>query len=892
MKAARLGTHGLLAMAAAAAAQAPPGRGDDDILLFQLRLGQVSLNEAFQAFPVPGGIIIPFGQLCRDLELGILVDPGQGLANGFLIEEARTFYLDARNATLKVGATTILLDRSQIEVRPDDIYLDTRLLAQVLPVDFQVGLRSSVLTLVARQPLPLQERWKREGGAGRLSQSPRLKTFNPIADPYRMFEFPAVDLTLGLGLHRGGGGGATTDGQASLVTSGDLLGLSTSLLATRQTPGGIGSFRLTMGRTDPHGGLLGPLGATTFALGAVFSRGLSLATLPRSGNGASISSFPLQGDNAYDRHSFTGTLAPGWQVELYQNQGLLGFQKARPDGRYEFLNIPLTFGWNDFMLVFFGPQGQRREEVVHFDVSQSQTPKGAFYYSAVGLQAQGPQGHQLQFNSAFGLTRQLSALFGTTQALLGGVEHTYTQAGLQGFLANMASSLTAASDNRGGSSLEAALRTRIGFLSLGAKETTLRGGFQSEIFPTVTSTVLQRTTLEGSATLPNVNHPLLTLDFSGSRDHLANGGSIDALHGRAATSVQGWYLANQLNRNVTRDPLLSAEPLTTGEVLVSRQIARVNLRGQAGYDLSAGRHLTSLTLMAEGSPRPMATLQGSIAHTVADRATAMTLATTHTAGGFTYGASLGYGNRAGLSANFTLRLGIGREPRQGHFTTRAQGATGYGAVSIHAFVDSNGNGVQDPGEKPLPGLGFLINGSSQQTLTDSEGVSFLQGLPQDVDAHLAVNTSTLEDPLMRPALTGVRITPRGGHVVRLEMPVVLLGELNGTTYRLLDGVRSVLPGLRVELRNAQGQVIRSQRAANDGFFTFTEVPSGTYRLEVPEAAAKALDAPVPAALTISIATEGTILDGLELVVAIPSGPGARPEPGLPAEGLPLAKRNK
>jgi hypothetical protein len=854
-----------------AAHQAPPSRTDEDLLLFQLRLGQVSLNESFPGFPLKAGVIIPLGELCRELELGIQVDPATGVADGFLIEESRKFHLDARKGTLTVGTTTRTLDRSLLEIRPDDIYLDTQLLAQCLSLTINLGLRSSVITIVPREPLPLQERWKREGGAGYLQQGPRPKTFAPMTDPYRLFEFPALDLTLGLTTSKPSPGSRPFTAQGSALAAGDLLGLTTNLFASAQNPGGLMDFHMAMGRNDPHAGLMGPLKATAFALGEVLNPGLSLATLPRSGTGAMVTNIPVQADNAFDRHSFKGDLAPGWQVELYQNQALLAFQASRPDGRYEFLNVPLTFGWNDFTLVFYGPQGQRREEVVHFDVSQSQTPTGAFYYQAVHLDTHGGLGPRSQFQTSYGLSRQFSAAFGATRILLDGVDHTYTQASLQGYWSALAGGLTAGTDSHGGAIAELALRSRLGFLSLAGKETVLKDGYQSEAFQPTYGPILRRTSLQASAALPSLRHTWGTLELGDDRDRLVSGGTADTYHGRLSTALGGCYASGFYTRTETHGLPFPGPVLSTGEVLLSKQILGLGLRGQASYNLTEGHKLESYSLTADLTRFPPTMVQAGLGHTVRDGANTFSLGASKTQGAYSLGANLGYSTKSGLSANVTFRLGLAREPRERHLFTHAQGTTAFGAVSVEAFLDANGNGRRDPGEKPLPNLAFTVNGVPQATLTDAQGVAFLQGLPQDTDAHIALNAATLDDPLMRPAIPGARVTPRGGHVVRMEVPVILFGEVNGTTYLLKDGKRTELPGLRLELRDEAGQVIKSLRTAYDGFYTFTDLQPGTYRLEVPGAATKALGAPALAPRIIRLAPEGTLLDGVDVVVAVPAG---------------------
>ena len=43
-------------------------RADEELLLFQLRLSQRSLSDSFPAFPLPGGVVVPLGEITRLLE--------------------------------------------------------------------------------------------------------------------------------------------------------------------------------------------------------------------------------------------------------------------------------------------------------------------------------------------------------------------------------------------------------------------------------------------------------------------------------------------------------------------------------------------------------------------------------------------------------------------------------------------------------------------------------------------------------------------------------------------------------------------------------------------------------------------------------------------------------
>ena len=139
-----------------------------------------------------------------------------------------------------------------------------------------------------------------------------------------------------------------------------------------------------------------------------------------------------------------------------------------------------------------------------------------------------------------------------------------------------------------------------------------------------------------------------------------------------------------------------------------------------------------------------------------------------------------------------------------------------------------------------------------------------------MDANVAAAPATLEDPLMHPVLPGVRITPRQGHVVQLDVPVIMQSEINGTAFQRRDGRRSFAPGLRLELQDGRGRVVKSLRTAYDGFFNFTELPPGDYQVVVPADAARRLGAPPPPPRSCKLLPEGTVIDCMEIQLEVPA----------------------
>ena len=498
-------------------------------------------------------------------------------------------------------------------------------------------------------------------------------------------------------------------------------------------------------------------------------------------------------------------------------------------------------------------------------MSESQTPPGAFQSRVVGADPR-QAGKRGQIEGRYGISKQFTAGFSLLELDLDGQRHTYTQANLQTFWKPMSVTLTAAQDQLGGSSAELGIRSRVGSTSLTLKHAELEGGFISEAFRPVYGPVKGRSSLETSTLLPSMARSLVTFDLGASQDRLVAGGSVDRLYNRISTSFHGYFLSNEVTRTEGRSTVAPFPATTTGDLLASKFFRTFSLRGQANYQMDGAHRLNSLSAFAESSLFEPFNLHVGLTRSIISGDTLVQLGAQKTQGTYALGMELSYSTRSRFSLDLTLRVGLAREPRSGRIHAQAQGIAAHGAISARTFLDANGNGVKDPGEKPLQGVGFMANGASQPRTSDAEGVAFLTNLSGDVDANLSVSSSTLEDPLMRAGNPGLRITPRPGHVVQVDVPLVLFGEVTGTVYFKRDGGSQELAGLLLELVDAQGKVVRRSRTAFDGFYTFSDLPPATYGLRVPDAdlGRRGLSAPKQRSLTVT--SEGAVIDGLDLIL--------------------------
>ncbi|MBL0313699.1 MAG: hypothetical protein IPP78_13520 [Holophagaceae bacterium] len=820
----------------------PPGprggfteRAEDELLLFEVRLQGRTLSESFPGFPTKDGVLVPLGELCRLLGLAITTDPLTGRAQGFFISEKRTFNLDAGSNTVSVSGTVSPFNRAQVELHADDIYVDTRILSKWLPLNLEVDKLNSRLVVVPREPLPVMLQMARARGNAFSGSRVDTHRYAVIEDPYQWLETPMVDETLRASSNPPDstpGSRRTAVVQSSTYASADFLKLSTNLYAYGDSQGER-NLVATAGRRSPDGTLLGPLHATEFEFGEVFDPGLATVSGATTGTGLFVTNFPLNSNLFGDKQTLRGNLPPGWQVEVFQNGALIGFQASRGDGLYEFREIPLVHGWNDFRMVFYGPEGQRREEVQHLDNSTPLVPAGGFRYRLQAEELHGGLGGRGFFLGQYGLTDKVSIFAaGSTVHLTHGEVHHYATGGLQGRWNSLSFQGTVTHANEGGDAEEISVGTRLGdSLSITLKHTELQNEFISDLFLPSFGLVRNRTELELTGVAPSLAHPWLTLGVGLRRDGLASGGNVLQLNPRIGGAFNGWFLMNQFSYQ--RSDLPGGTTSSSyGSLLVSRFFGAFALRSEAAYTVAPDRHLKSVSTYFDAYRFKPWAVQIGLTHDIDSNENRFATAASKSVGrvGLSFDGS--WSNRAGWSAGITVRMGLSREPRQGRWNSNALTVAPYGAISAQAFLDANSNGRRDQGEPSLPGAGAFVNGVVWPETSNADGVLYQHTIPVDMHAKVLLNPSTLPDPFMQAGGDGYTFVPRAGHITRFDLPVIQTADVNGTIY--LGGPEGMkpYPGISIELLDSTGRVVASARSAFDGYYELQNFPTGKYQLRI------------------------------------------------------------
>ena len=189
-----------------------------------------------------------------------------------------------------------------------------------------------------------------------LTDPAKAKKPKALSSPYELITLPQMDFRLrkvvGLGVNR------TNDvSTPSLEGYGDLLYMGAKYSVSTDYSGRPRAD-LTLGRSDPHNGLLGSLHASKVEFGDLVVPPISLIQTGNSGVGVSVTNAPMQiADNAWNR-DIEGDAPANSVVELYCEGQCQARMKANAKGHYKFKGIRCHEGANVFTLVTVDAQNQ------------------------------------------------------------------------------------------------------------------------------------------------------------------------------------------------------------------------------------------------------------------------------------------------------------------------------------------------------------------------------------------------------------------------------------------------------------------------------------------------------------------------------------------------------
>ena len=817
--------------------------GPEDELILRIQTAGGEMADTIVAYGTRSGVFIPFGAFARFMDLAISVGDGGKYASGWFIDENRTLTLDLNAKVLTVAGKDLPLGSGDASAYEGELYLRAERYPEIFPLTLDVDLREQSITVKTLERFPFEDRIARESARGRLEglqgrdEAPRW----PREDtPYRALTFPIgdaelralADSTLGKRL------------EADLRLAGDFAFMTAQTFVSGSSRDGITGARLQLGRRDPDADLLGPLKATEFQIGDVNTASLPLGLRGTGGRGAFIANTPLESASVFDKIDLRGELADGYEVELYRNNVLIDSTRSPVNGQYEFLQVPVDYGLNVFRFVFYGPQGQRREEVKRVSVGDGRLAKGQLVYAFGAVQkatnvfnVHGPLHSPVDDEGSwrgsallqYGVTSGLTATLGGAWFESGGRKNWMATAGARTGIAGIATRIDFGVQSGGGKAVQLGLGGSLLGATYTLEHAEYSGRFTDEVNAISLNPLKRSTEINLNSTMHfGIDADALFIPLSARLQRFEYLNGLNTLEAslRASARVGGFMVSNTFDYERTSGANQNPFSQLRGSFdLATLSGSRVQFRAGADYVVMPRIKLSTVKLDVDYALDRNTLLRGSVSHGFDPSQTQFGLSAVRRLGKFTLAFDGNYGvPRREYSAALRLGFSFGRNPLTGRFFFGETGLSSGGAVAIRAFQDVNGDAHYNAGDTLLPAVEFG-NGSNRME-TDTSGNAFLGNLGDSRPSSFKVNLETLPDIALAPKSEGIEIVPRPGRIHVTDYAVRTLGEIEGTAYFGGAATSRGVSGLSLLLLDKDGKETGKARTEADGFFLFEQVAAG------------------------------------------------------------------
>jgi hypothetical protein len=813
---------------------------EDDALLFDVRVGQWRVGDGVRGYQTDSGVCVDLADIIITFDLPVRLDKKSRRATGWLFEEARTFTLDREANIVQIVNNNSDLAATDVRDTPEGWCVDTDTLARWLNVEVKADLSNALLILKADRKLPFEMAEERKARAGKAKPAKEfeLSSLPQARDPYKMARLPSIDVVASVGMARDKRAGNRIDGRYEIYASGELLGASFDARLSSDDRGVPDSLRVRSYRTDPGGNLLGPLNATHFALGDVATNSTPLGIQTTAGRGAFITNRPLNRSANFDRTAFRGELPDGWDAELYRNDQLIGYTQSRGDGRYEFIDIPLLYGQNRFEVVLYGPQGQIRRDVKMVPVGlDSIPPRETYYWAAVqdagrdliNLSDIEPNDF-LGWRGGFGLERGIdpktSVAFSWFTSLLRGDRQHYLEGSVRRALGPTLVELASAANLAGGYALRGQVLAQVGETLVSGESAWLLGGYESERYDRdvrrFNSFSVDHSFRFGRSYLP-VRAEVRYIDRIDGGTRLEAGSRLSFNIKRINASAELEWVSERGPGGINPASRLDAS------LRLSGRVGGLRLRGEVELGLVGDSGFRESRIIAEWRAGERSDWKVDLGYSAVDSRGRIALGHTRRFRHFALTGQVEAASDGSIAAGLNLAFSLGPNPHGGGIRVASEKLASAGQAFALVYQDENADGIRQPDEPVQKEVELTAGTVGKGLPTDVQGRTVIEGLQPFEPVLIGIDASSLPDPFVQPATSGIVVTPRPGVPVTIELPLVSAGEISGTLQR--EGGK-ILSGVDIELLDKASRVVKTTRSEYDGFFLFEYVPYGTYKLRV------------------------------------------------------------
>lgn len=817
---------------------------ESDTLILEPVVQTYRSDDYVYAYTDNGKVFLPIFQLGRIL--GIKVKESNNVISGFFMSESRTYEIDFKTMTGKFDGRNIPFTRADVREIEGQVAFDVDFYEKLLPVEVKIDELEMQLVIESPEKLPstLREEAKKKRDKAGISQM-KLDSFSNYEFDNRWWSTPVVDLTYNKNWAKsdiGGDNERTNQSDSYGVNFGMLAaGLDTNLYLFGDNNNNDWSprARLTAGRTflqEPKNAL----NLTKFEMGDITGYNTGYFARGSSGRGIMASSFKdlvMSADKTID---INGPLQDGWEVELYLNNQLIGFRQGAQMGRYEFPNIPVSYGLNDFRLVFYGPYGEVKTEDRRYYSGTSPVKTGEFGYVANVYQ---PNRYLFEENESYTsdsdkVTADFVGYYGFSDNLTGIAGYTATPDAVDENLLRHFGMVGAQAIMKG-----ASFQYNMGY-DLENAETDHHFEVQGDVY---VGNILARYEYYGDIESPvayqyggylkdlfegrltgviaGINLPYY-LSYKKTQDHQNNENESVSVRlspnfkGRYNFTIEDLWESNSWYQNKSTNDVSIMLQTYYDRLTMSVNTAyrthpdeywkefgaRVYYRWNKNtYFNAMWRHDFRSKYLDNQDDLDTFSLSGSRLFPI---------------GGLSL--DMSYDTDKNFSVGMRYNISFGRKGDRNSIFADAQTKLSERGTIFAKAIDENGNA--------LSGISIFVNGLEAPVVTDEKGEAVLTDLQAYERVIVSVDPESVDDVSLTPLYEVQKRVLRPGAVLPLTIPFVHRGAFEGQLTQ--DAERPQLLGYKIEAVNVKDNTVYETYSDVEGFFILDGVAYGTYNVNV------------------------------------------------------------
>jgi hypothetical protein len=850
-------------------AQENPHSSEEELIL-SLEMNGYQLSDAFLVYEIDNKIFLPLLDTLSFLELKFEIDNSTSTGQGWIINPNRFISVDFKKSNATVEGRSISFDPSEIIIKSEMLFVSIDLFSDLWPVTFQLNKRSQSLNVNGKEKLPLESRLEREEKRKKLNNRPKSKSALPLKEmPYSSGTFPSLDFNLSTGYDKE----RYSYSQFNVTGAGDLAESGIDFFLSGDSKKSVTDGRLTVGRESNEGNVFGVSELKTVKVGDVLLPGLNLISNPRFERGIQISTAPLSYLSDLGQITIEGRGSPAAEVELYRENELIDFQIVNSDGRYTFVNVPLSVGKNEYKALVYQPNGQVEEfiysyriedfllkpgasslqafvtetgystsqyfgvdnpnqpskketsSLIQYDYGLSPLLSGKIFYARM------PDRQSLIDDNQFRSLTSLRPLFPSSfdssiSRAQSSFMNSYTGAGLKTAWFKTYWKADYAKDDNNGSASE--INALTGFDRYTFNYAQAR--FDNFISA---NTAFNGDVLKNKHKFRVAGNWMIVPQYNTDSDLIweRRTGVLDSTEERAiwrlSQRMQKVRLTNHVNQTWFKSYTGSSIPTRTGDLEAYTRYNFWDYTAGLTYDIqettkgTAVRYIMGYDTVNNqrldlGWQRDLSPIKDTYVAQFSKKWKE-----------FRTGLQLRWDQQSEWTALATLTFGIAQNPSSNNLFVSSESLASTGMIYPEIQLERYDNNESKIKTELLPDGDVLINGQEKKSEYDRPLPKVIRGLPSGEKTDVSVAITSLSDPYWSPATKGYSIIPRRGVILKTPFKVIETGEVEG----LLIFQETPATSVKINIINQKGESLAQTRSGFDGSFYFNNLAPGKYLIK-------------------------------------------------------------